>query len=167
LIGGDVVSISVEAPPIVDVVAAVSVRFARSPEEFSAVVELRRRVFRDEQSLVEGELTDTEDRHSYQALAVIPAGAIGTGRLTPPSVARPEAHIAWVATLPGFRGQGVGTAIMRALLSAADAAGMPVVTLSAQTHALDFYGRLGFLPFGERFLVRGIEHQRMARRRPR
>jgi predicted GNAT family N-acyltransferase len=159
-------SISIETRPILDVVAGVTVRFARSPEEFAAVVELRRRIFREEQALVEGEVTDAEDRHSLQALAVIPEGAIGTGRLTPPTVARPEAHIAWVATLPAFRGRGVGTALMRALLSSADAAGMPVVTLSAQTHALAFYHRLGFLPYGERFLVRGIEHQRMARRRP-
>ncbi len=159
-------SLTIESRPIVDVAAGVRVRFARTPEEFAAVVELRRRVFRDEQSLVETEVTDSEDRHSYQALAVIPDGAIGTGRLTPPTVARPEAHIAWGATLPTFRGRGVGTEIMRALLASADAARMPVVTLSAQTHALAFYRRLGFIPYGERFLVRGIEHQRMARRRP-
>jgi predicted GNAT family N-acyltransferase len=155
------------AAPTIDRVAGYTIRFAQTPEEFSAVVELRRRVFRDEQAIVAGEVTDGEDRHSLQALVVIPEGAIGAGRLSPPTPARSAGHIAWVAILPAFRGRGLGTELMRALLAAADRAGMPVVTLSAQTHALAFYRRLGFVPYGRRFLVRGIEHQPMSRRRPR
>ena len=153
-------------PAPLDILAGFTVRFAQTPEEFTAVVDLRRRVFRDEQALVEGDVIDGEDRHSLQALAAAPDGAIGTGRLSPPTTIRTEAHIAWVAILPAFRGRGVGTALMRALLAEADERGMPVVTLSAQTHALDFYRRLGFAPYGDRFLVRGIEHQPMSRRRP-
>ncbi|MER3439445.1 MAG: hypothetical protein C4346_18675, partial [Chloroflexota bacterium] len=49
---------------------------------------------------------------------------------------------------------------------AADAANYPVVVLSAQAHALHFYKQLGFVPYGNRFQVRGIEHQMMARHRP-
>jgi predicted GNAT family N-acyltransferase len=104
---------------------------------------------------------------SLHALAVIPEGAVGTGRLTPPTPSRPEAQIAWVATLPDYRGRGVGTAVMHALLAAADEAGMATVLLSAQVHALGFYRRFGFVPYGNRFTVRGIEHQAMIRWRPR
>jgi predicted GNAT family N-acyltransferase len=159
-------SLFVEPPPVLDLVAGYTIRFAQTPEEFSAVVELRRRVFRDEQAIVEGDVTDAEDRHSLQAMVMVPEGVIGAGRLSPPSVARPDAHIAWVAILPAYRGRGLGTELMRALIAAADQARMQVVTLSAQTHALAFYRRLGFVPYGRRFLVRGVEHQPMARRRP-
>lgn len=156
-------------PPEVesDHTAWFSIRYARSPEELTAVYEVRRRVFHDEQALVESDVIDGEDQRSLHVLAVVDEGAIGIGRLSPPSPTRPEAHIAWVATLPGYRGGGAGTALMKTLLAAADAAGMPVVTLSAQTHALAFYRRFGFVPYGNRFLVRGIEHQMMSRRRPR
>jgi predicted GNAT family N-acyltransferase len=154
----------IEAPPALGVPPGFEIRFARTPAEFTAIVELRRRVFLHEQAIVDGQVTDAEDAHAIQVLAVAADGAIGTGRLSPPAIGRPEAHIAWVATLPAYRGRGVGTAIMRALLAAADEAGIAVVTLSAQTHALAFYRRLGFVPYGQRFVVRGIEHQHMARR---
>jgi predicted GNAT family N-acyltransferase len=156
----------VEAPSALGLPPGFEVRFAGTPEEFTAIVELRRRVFLHEQAIVDGQVTDAEDARAIHVLAVVADGAIGTGRLAPPTIARPQAHIAWVATLPGFRGRGVGTAIMRALLAAADDADMAVVTLSAQTHALAFYRRLGFVPYGDRFVVRGIEHQQMARHRP-
>jgi predicted GNAT family N-acyltransferase len=159
-------SLFVESPPVLDLLAGYTIRFAQTPEEFSAVVELRRRVFRDEQAIVAEDVTDAEDRHSLQAMLMVPEGVIGAGRLSPPTVTRPEAHIAWVAILPAYRGHGLGTELMRTLIAAADRARMQVVTLSAQTHALAFYRRLGFVPYGRRFLVRGVEHQPMARRRP-
>ena len=159
-------SLLVEPPPVLDLLAGYSIRFAQTQEEFSAIVELRRRVFRDEQAIVEGDVSDSEDRHSFQALIQVPEGVIGAGRLSPPTVIRPDAHIAWVAILPPYRGRGLGTELMRALINAADEARMQTVTLSAQTHALAFYRRLGFVPYGRRFLVRGVEHQPMTRRRP-
>ncbi|HEY8446062.1 MAG TPA: GNAT family N-acetyltransferase [Thermomicrobiales bacterium] len=142
-----------------------SVRWARTADELAAIYELRRRVFRDEQRIIDARVTDRDDERSLHAIAVAPEGVIGAGRLTPPARGR-EAHIAWVATLPAYRNRGVGTAVMRALLEAADAAEFPVVVLSAQTHALAFYERLGFVAYGNRYHIRGIEHQMMARRRP-
>lgn len=159
-------SLFVEPASSVDPAAGFAIRFAETPAELTAVVELRRRIFRDEQGIVAGDVSDGEDRDSLQALVVVPAGAIGTGRLSPPTATHAEAHIAWVAILPAYRGRGIGTALMRELLAAADRAGMPVVTLSAQTHALSFYRRLGFVPYGSRFRVRGVEHQPMVRHRP-
>lgn len=143
------------------------IEWARTPEEMAAIFELRRRVFYEEQGIIDGRVTDGDDSRSLHAMAVIPEGVVGAGRLTPPGRGRAEAHIAWVATLPGYRRHGAGTAVMRALLAAADASGYPAVVLSAQMHALRFYERLGFVPYGDRFRVRGIEHQMMVWRRPR
>jgi predicted GNAT family N-acyltransferase len=148
-----------DAPPVVHV------RFARTAAEFAAIVEVRRRVFLEEQGIVEGELTDAEDQRSFHVFAEAAGSVVGVGRLSPPPKNRPDAQIAWVATLPAYRRRGIAGAMMRAMLDVADAARYPVVLLSAQTHALDFYRRLGFRPYGDRFLVRGIEHQFMERRR--
>ncbi|MGH2562478.1 MAG: GNAT family N-acetyltransferase [Thermomicrobiales bacterium] len=141
------------------------VRFAQSPTEFAVVREIRRRVFGLEQGVPHAGEDDADDRRSLHALVVIPEGAIGTGRLTLPDKERPHAVIAWVATLADYRGYGVATAIMRALLDAADEAGAPTVLLSAQSHAIRFYRRFGFTPYGDRFSAGGIEHQFMYRSR--
>lgn len=144
-----------------------SVVVANPGAEFAAVLELRRRVFGVEQGMVDAAVNDRDDGRSLNALAlqVGPFGPIpvGTGRLTPGYNERGEALIAWVATLPEARQRGVGSAVMRFLLDAADAAGVPRVVLAAQTHAEGFYRRLGFLPAGEPYLVRGVPHRWMAR----
>ncbi len=139
--------------------------FAETEAELAAVVALRRHVFRDEQGIVDADVTDADDGRSLQAVAYHDDEVVGVGRLTPPPPDRIDAQIAWVATRPDRRGRGVGSAVVRALLKAADDAEIPVVVLNAQTHALAFYRRLGFVPFGRRFMVRGIEHQLMTRRR--
>ena len=159
---------------------------ATSASEVAAVLDLRRRVFSDEQGIVAASVNDPDDDRSVHALALLPdvpalepSGhlvvsrtaatewqPVGTGRLTLHYGERGEALIAWVATLPHARRLGVGTAVMRFLLAAADDAGAPLVALAAQTHAERFYRRLGFLAAGSPYLVRGIEHRWMARYRP-
>lgn len=83
---------------------------------------------------------------------------IGTGRLTP------ERKIGRMAVLPPWRGQGVGDALLLALLEQARQQHWPEVSLNAQVSAEAFYARHGFLPHGPRFLEAGIEHQAMRRR---
>lgn len=82
---------------------------------------------------------------------------IGTGRLTP------ERKIGRMAVLADWRGQGVGEAMLAALIEQARDLGWPAVSLNAQVSAEDFYARHGFVPHGERFHEAGIEHQSMRR----
>ena len=159
---------------------------AATPAEVEAVLDLRRRVFGTEQGIATASVNDPDDDRSVHALALraVAAGLdrighrtglrtgsagwhpVGTGRLTLRFGERDDALIAWVATIPEARQQGVGTAVMRFLLAAADDAGAPLVALAAQTHAERFYRRLGFMAAGSPYLVRGIEHRWMARYRP-
>jgi predicted GNAT family N-acyltransferase len=142
------------------------IRFVESEDDLAVVREIRRRVFGDEQRITDAAEPDPDDPRSLHVLAILPEGAIGTGRLTLPSKTENGAQIAWVATLPEYRRQGVGAAIMRALLAATDSSQTDLTLLSAQTHALDFYRQFGFQPFGDRFKMKGIEHQIMFRWRP-
>ena len=66
-----------------------------------------------------------------------------------------------MAVLKPWRGRGLGSAILEALVGAARARGDQEVVLSAQTHALEFYRLHGFEPRGEVYLEAGIEHQEM------
>ena len=144
---------------------------ARDAVHLAVVRELRRRVFGEEQGIADG-FADADDARSLHALVFLPAApddpaaarvAVATARLTMGFGERGEALIAWVATLPGYRGRGAAAAALRFLLAAADGAGAPTVVLAAQTHALGFYRRFGFQPYGTRYRVQGIEHQWMAR----
>lgn len=148
-----------------------TVRAAESRRELDAVLALRWRVFCAEQGIADTNVSDPDDARSFHALAVVgtPDGErlIGTGRLTLGMTGTGDGQIAWVATEPAYRRQGVGAAVMAFLLAAADGAGAPMVVLNAQTHALAFYRRLGFVTFARPFVVRGIQHQMMGRRHPR
>jgi predicted GNAT family N-acyltransferase len=146
------------------VTATIEVRLARSKDDFQAILEIRRLVFREEQGLAQNSLVDPDDIASIHAMALESGRVVSAGRLTPPNARRPEAGIAWVATRREKRGRGFGGKVMRALLDAADDRGFPVVSLTAQTHALRFYEELGFVAYGKRFDLGGVEHQQMERR---
>ena len=70
-------------------------------------------------------------------------------------------RIGRVAVLRPFRGRGIGEAVMKAVLERAKERGMKDVHLCAQVHALPFYERLGFVPYGEEFDEAGIPHRMM------
>jgi predicted GNAT family N-acyltransferase len=119
---------------------------------------IRRAVFVDEQKVpLEMEL-DEFDPLSLHALALDGQGrAVGTGRLLP------DGHIGRMAVLREARGQGVGSALLKALLQAARARGDREVALSAQAHAVPFYLRFGFVAEGDEYDDAGIPHRAMRR----
>jgi predicted GNAT family N-acyltransferase len=156
------VSKTTEAAPLTGLV----IRFARDGADLAAIRDLRQQVFGVEQGVAGAGDEDPDDWHSIHVLACLPAGLVGAGRLTLPTVDQPCALITWVATRAPYRRRGIGAAIMRALIDAAGGAGAPAILLSAQTHALRFYRDRGFAPYGERFFAGGIEHQLMYRRLP-
>jgi predicted GNAT family N-acyltransferase len=141
----------------------VSARLIRDAAEMEAILTIRRRVFAQEQGVATGTGTDAQDRGAYHVVGLVGDQIVGAGRLV---IIGGEGQIAWVAVLPAYRRLGVGRAIMDELLLQADWAGLEVVMLNAQTHARRFYEHLGFVAAGTPFIMSGIEHQVMSRRRP-
>ena len=80
---------------------------------------------------------------------------IGTARLLP------DGHIGRMAVLEFWRRRGIGTAMMHHVLAAARETGFGRVELAAQTHALKFYARFGFVAHGDEFMDAGIPHRTM------
>lgn len=117
--------------------------------------DIRRSVFIEEQSVSQQEEWDGRDGECRHFLALKDGLPVGTARLLP------DAHIGRVAVLAEARGLGVGVALMRAAIDSARRQGLPAVELAAQTHALDFYARLGFEAYGPAFLDAGIPHRNM------
>lgn len=126
-----------------------------------ALSSVRREVFIAEQGVPEDLEWDEDDARSVHVLAASAAAApIGTGRLLP------DGRIGRMAVLRSWRGRGVGSAILRALLDAAREAGYDEVRLHAQTHALAFYAKHGFVAIGDEFMEAGIPHREMVLRCP-
>ncbi len=122
-------------------------------------IAIRTAVFVDEQRVpIELEL-DEFDGVSVHALARnATARAVGTGRLLP------DGHIGRMAVLKSARGAGVGGALLRALMDEASRRGFAEVTLNAQTHAIPFYRRFGFVEAGGKYDDAGIPHVTMRAR---
>lgn len=59
------------------------------------------------------------------------------------------------------RGRGVGAALLALLVALARERGNDRAILNAQTHALPFYARFGFMPEGLEFTEAGIPHRTM------
>ena len=137
---------------------AISIRIAPWPEARADAISIREAVFVVEQGVPPEIELDEWDPQCDHALAFEPGGrAVGTGRLLP------DGHIGRMAVLGDWRGRGVGGAILAALVEHAAARGMRRLVLNAQTHAVPFYARHGFVAFGDEFMEADIPHVAMAR----
>ncbi|NNE39273.1 MAG: GNAT family N-acetyltransferase, partial [Gammaproteobacteria bacterium] len=80
---------------------------------------------------------------------------IGTGRLLP------TGKIGRMAVLKEYRAQGVGSAILKALMDIAKSNSIDDMYLHGQTHAKAFYNKYGFIVVGPEFDESGIPHYKM------
>jgi predicted GNAT family N-acyltransferase len=132
------------------------VRRAEWLRDQSGLRQVRQAVFIGEQNVPLELEWDEFDAISQHALAESPQGEpVGTGRLLP------DGHLGRMAVLREWRGLGVGTGLLRHLVEAARQAGLSQVVLHAQSHAIGFYTRHGFVAQGEEFLEAGIPHRAM------
>jgi predicted GNAT family N-acyltransferase len=123
-----------------------------------ALASVREIVFVLEQGVPRELEVDDDDPRSVHVLARAPDGTpIGTGRLTP------TGRIGRMAVMVDWRGNGVGTMLLRTLLDQARARRMGEVVLHAQRGAVAFYLDYGFAVVGDEFEEAGIPHVRMRR----
>jgi len=135
----------------------VSVRTAEWSVDRSALRAVREQVFVREQAVPIQLEWDEFDPLCQHVVAEAAGRAIGTGRLLP------DGHIGRMAVLEAWRGQGVGSALLEALMEIARNRGIRRVRLNAQSRALAFYQRHGFVAEGEEFIEAGIAHRSMWR----
>lgn len=119
---------------------------------------IRYEVFVREQRVPPELEADSEDAQSLHAVAYDEHDtALGTGRLLR------DAHIGRMAVRAAYRGRGVGSRILMALVDEARARQYPEVVLSAQLHARAFYEAHGFVAQGPTYMEAGIEHVAMSK----
>jgi len=120
------------------------------------LMQVRTAVFIDEQLVPAQDEIDNHDSLSYHLLVHNEGGkAVGTGRLTD------QGQIGRMAVLKEFRGENIGHLLMVNLMNKALSDRQQIIELSAQTHAIDFYRRYGFITVGRVYDEVGIPHQKM------
>jgi len=126
----------------------------------AALAMIRTSVFMDEQ-MVPPELEwDGLDDAAIHVLATTPDGKpIGCGRML--ITTDDPGHIGRMAVLQPWRGQGVGSTLLIALLNAAQNHALKKLNLDAQVTAIGFYEHHGFSAHGPEFMDAGIPHRHM------
>ncbi|WP_018545615.1 GNAT family N-acetyltransferase [Streptomyces sp. LaPpAH-108] len=148
-----------------------TVRVAEDPADREACFAVRKEVFVAEQGVPEDLEYDAHDAGAVHVLALRADGTpLGAGRLLHGAAAvghtgadASVGSLGRLAVTSAARGLGVGAALVRAVEDAARALGLTAVDLHAQTHALGFYERLGYTPYGPEFMDAGIPHRAMRR----
>jgi predicted GNAT family N-acyltransferase len=134
------------------------VRLADWSRDQPTLRQIRRAVFVDEQNVPEDLEWDGIDGDCRHVIAQNGAGQpIGCARLLP------DGHIGRMAVLASGRGHGVGSLLLERMIALASELGHKRVVVNAQTHAVAFYERHGFVAFGPEFDDAGIPHRAMER----
>ncbi|MFA5678202.1 MAG: GNAT family N-acetyltransferase [Pseudomonas sp.] len=120
-----------------------------------ALRSIRQQVFIEEQAVPAELEWDDNDDVATHFLLTLQDRAVGTARLLS------NGHIGRVALLPEARSKGLGKVLMKEVMQHAWQSGFQTLELSAQTHALGFYQRLGFTVCSDIYLDAGIPHQTM------
>lgn len=150
-------------------------RLATSVPEVADAYAVRMEVFVGEQGVPRHLELDELDDAADHFVAYDEAGApVGAGRLVvepagfvgAPGSTTPVGHLGRLAVRSPARGTGLGVALVRAIEEQAAARGLRVVALSAQTHAIGFYERLGYAAHGPEFDDAGLPHRWMTRDLP-
>lgn len=122
----------------------------------SELAHVRRRVFIEEQHVPEELEWDEYDATCHHILVCDDNNTpIATGRI------KPDGHIGRIAVLKSWRNQGIGSAVLTALLEYATTHDMRKVYLHAQTTAISFYEKHGFVVWSDEFMDAGIPHKTM------
>lgn len=134
------------------------VRTATARAEVDAALELRYRVFCEEQGVTLEADQDGRDAEALHLVAYDGRRLVGTCRLLfDDGVAR----LGRMAVEPAYRGRGIGTAILGAADAQSRASGAEQIRLHAQSAARSLYERNGYVVRGREFMEEGIPHVTM------
>lgn len=120
----------------------VTCKRVETAQELSQALDIRRRVFVEEQQIPAEREQDGRNPEAFHVLALIENQPIATGRLVIPSEA--EGILARIAVLPLYRRQGIGTKIVEELEKLAYDAGVRHLVMTPHDYLESFYHRLGY-----------------------
>lgn len=135
------------------------IREATTPEDRQTCLDLRIKVFVDEQGIsMEEEIDDLDDGASHY-LAYQNDTPVGTARILWKG---DTAKIGRICLLDSARGTGLGAKLVQHTIDVArNSRDITRAELGAQCYAIGFYEKLGFTVFGPVYDDAGIDHRDM------
>ncbi|HYK72546.1 MAG TPA: GNAT family N-acetyltransferase [Pseudoneobacillus sp.] len=127
-------------------------------EELQDAFTIRKKVFVEEQNVpLEEEIDQFEDDSTHFVL-YNDEQAIGAGRFR---ILDGLGKVERICVMEEARGTGAGKEIMLGIEEYAKRLDISSLKLNAQTHAIPFYERLGYVVVSEKFMDAGIPHKTM------
>ena len=139
----------------------ITVVLITEPAQMQAALRIREAVFVQEQHVPAQEEYDEFEDTSRHFLARIGNDPAGTARWR---LTEKGAKLERFAVLKGYRGAGVGSALVKAVLDdihAAENTQGCLLYMHAQITAMPLYAKFGFQPVGEMFEECDIQHYKM------
>ncbi|MER2090059.1 GNAT family N-acetyltransferase [Sporosarcina sp. JAI121] len=138
------------------------VRIATTDLELEDAFSVRRKVFVEEQGVPLNLELDHLDKTATHFVVYSSETPIGAGRIreTNDGIGKVER----VCVLGEYRGKHLGNLVMHALEEHASASGMKKIILNAQSYAVPFYEKLGYVITSPEFMDADIPHRAMEKK---
>lgn len=134
------------------------VKWLKGTDNLADAYLVRFKVFVEEQNVPSDIEIDDIDAIAHHVVVYKDDTPVGTGRVFEQDG---RYYLGRIAVLKEYRKQHIGSLIVDLLLHKAFELGAMEVHIHAQTSALEFYKKLGFIPYGEPYDEAGIEHVSM------
>lgn len=138
------------------------VNIATSDREREDAFFVRRKVFVDEQGVPLNLELDELDETADHFVVYTADNPIGAGRIRESNVG--IGKVERVCVLPEYRGKNLGKLVMQALEDHALEKRFEKVVLNAQSYAIPFYEKLGYVITSPEFMDADIPHRAMEKR---
>lgn len=138
------------------------IHLANSQKLLDEVFKIRKKVFVEEQHVPEAHEYDEYEDIATHFVLQYKGDFVGTVRYRylDDGVIKVER----MAVLPEYRGLRLGHDLMKHVEAHAQVNGAQGTTLNAQSHALDFYKKLGYEQVGDEFMEENIPHIKMSKK---
>ena len=133
----------------------ITLRLVKTNEDMEHTLDIRRKVFVEEQCVPEAEEFDGNEEEAYHFIAFYGKNPAGCARIRSNGE---QAKIERLAVRYKYRNRGVGSSLMRFMLDHLINRSAGSVHLHSQVKATGFYSRFGFFQRGDKFMDAGIEH---------
>ncbi len=133
-------------------------RVVSSPEELLKTYTVRAIVFIEEQNCTYDIEVDGQDFEAMHILGEIDNEPFAAGRIR---FLGEYVKFERLAIRKAYRGKGYGNDLIEFMIKTVSEKGYTRIKLHAQTHALPFYEKHGFIAKGDVFYEADIEHQLM------
>ena len=134
----------------------IDIKIVENGDEFQTCISIRRQVFILGQNISADIEMDDDHIDATHVLATIADEPVGTARWRNIDFG---VKLERFAVVEDYRNFGVGKALVLFVLNALK--NEKFIYLNAQESVICFYEKLGFTPFGDRFIEAEIPHQKM------